>query len=101
MVALVVHHSLWWVPVGLIAGRELAMSVYRSYAARRGVSVPARFLAKVKTVTQEIAVGLAILPLVGDDHPRVAGALLWVAVVLTLVSGAQYLADGRKQLRAV
>src|SRR6201993_4169269 len=38
----------WW-PVVLIMGREVVISVYRSAVARRGVSVPARPLAKLKT----------------------------------------------------
>jgi CDP-diacylglycerol--glycerol-3-phosphate 3-phosphatidyltransferase len=101
MVALVVHHSFWWFPVALVALREIAMSVYRSYGVKQGVSIPARFSAKVKTVMQEVAVAFALLPLTGDGHPGVATTVLWVAVVLTLTSGVQYLADGRRQLRAV
>jgi CDP-diacylglycerol---glycerol-3-phosphate 3-phosphatidyltransferase len=93
MVALVANGLLWWVPVVLIACREVAISAYRSVMARRGVSIPARPSAKAKTLVQSIAVGLALLPPVSDDG--VAGAVLWVAVVLTLVSGAQYFLDGR------
>ena len=37
---------------------------------------------------------LALLPIT-VGHDRVADAVLWVAVVLTLVTGAQYLLDGR------
>src|ERR1700722_3358257 len=47
-----------WAPVGLIAGRELVISAYRSLVARHGVSVPARALAKMKTATQDGAVAL-------------------------------------------
>ena len=43
---------------------------------------------------QEVAVGLALLPITGDYH-LLATVVLWVAVVLTYVSGAQYLLDGR------
>lgn len=95
MVTLVVTGVFWWVPVALIAGREVAISLYRSAAGRRGVSVPARRSAKVKTFVQDVAVGLALLP-PAADHPLVATAALWAAVVLTLVSGAQYLADARR-----
>jgi CDP-diacylglycerol--glycerol-3-phosphate 3-phosphatidyltransferase len=95
MVALVVKGSFWWLPVALIAGRELAISGYRSIVGRQGISIPARWWAKVKTVIQEVAVGFALLPLTADE-PRIASSWLWASVVLTLVTGAQYLLDGRK-----
>lgn len=95
MVALVLEHTFWVLPVALIAVREVAMSVYRSWVGRRGVSIPARFSAKVKTVVQEIAVGLALLPLT-THHPALADAFLWAGVLLALWSGAQYLLDGRR-----
>ena len=101
LIALVAQGSFWWVPVALIAVREVIISGYRSYVGRRGVSVPARQWAKVKTIVQEVAVGFALLPLTSDDK-WVATAVLWIAVVLTLVTGAQYLLDGRRsQQRAL
>lgn len=93
--ALVVEGAFWWLPVGLITAREAAISLYRSWAGRRGISIPARWWAKVKTVVQEAAIGVAILPLT-DDQDVVRNGVLWVAVVLTIVTGAQYLLDGRK-----
>ena len=101
MFALVVNDRLWWLPVALIALRELAVSAYRSWVGRRGISVPARPLAKVKTVVQDVAVGVALLPATGRAWQNLVAALLWVAVGLTLVTGAQYLLDGRKVVRAV
>lgn len=96
MFALVAKDLFWWLPVVLIAVREVGISVYRSYWSRRGVSIPARSWAKVKTVVQDIAVGFALLPVTTDDHRWVANAWLWAAVTLALVTGAQYLLDGRK-----
>ena len=101
MFALVVNDRLWWVPVALIALRELAVSGYRSWVGRRGISVPARPWAKVKTVVQDVAVGVALLPATGRAWQNLVAALLWVAVGLTVVTGAQYLLDGRKVVRAV
>jgi CDP-diacylglycerol--glycerol-3-phosphate 3-phosphatidyltransferase len=95
MFALVAAHRFWWLPVGLIAVREIAISLFRTSLGRQGLAVPARQLAKVKTVVQEIAVGFALLPLT-VDHPLVATAVLWGAVALTLFTGAQYLLDGRE-----
>jgi CDP-diacylglycerol--glycerol-3-phosphate 3-phosphatidyltransferase len=100
LVVLVLKSRLWWVPVALIGVRELAISVYRSYVGRHGVSVPARKWAKVKTTVQEVAVGLVIWP-VTASHRTIATTVLWAAVALTLVTGAQYLLDGRKARRAM
>ena len=94
MFALVAAGRFWFLPVVLIAVREVAISLFRASLGRQGLAVPARHLAKVKTVVQELAVGVALLPLT-VEHTLVANVLLWVAVVLTLVTGAQYLLDGR------
>ncbi|MDQ3896980.1 MAG: CDP-alcohol phosphatidyltransferase family protein [Actinomycetota bacterium] len=101
MVALVAKGTLWWAPVALITVRELALSGYRSYVGRRGVSVPARFQAKVKTWVQAIAVGLYIAPVTGDGYRAVKVSVLWAAVGLTIVTGVQYLWDGRRVIRAL
>ncbi len=85
-----------WIPVALIAGRELAISLYRSYWARRSLAIPARRSAKLKTIVQEVAIGLALLPIIEAEAPDVAVAVLWIAVALTLYTGARYLLDGRR-----
>ena len=38
------------------------MSVYRSWVGRRGISIPARKSAKVKTLVQDFAIGTCIIP---------------------------------------
>jgi CDP-diacylglycerol--glycerol-3-phosphate 3-phosphatidyltransferase len=99
LAALVSRNDLSVLPVILIGARELAVSVYRSWLAQRGISVPARWWAKVKTVLTEVAIGFALLPLTTDQTWLYRG-LIWVAVVLTLVTGAQYLLEGGKKVRA-
>lgn len=83
-----------WVPVTLVLVREVVISLFRTRLGRQGVSVPARPLAKLKTVVQAVAVGIALAP-PAEDVPGLADGVLWAAVVLTLVTGAQYLFDGR------
>jgi CDP-diacylglycerol--glycerol-3-phosphate 3-phosphatidyltransferase len=95
LVALAATGRVSWLPVVLVAVRELAMSAYRSALSRRGISVPARPLAKAKTATQDLAVGLILVPEIGRHHQAVGSDVLWVAVVLAVVSFAQYLVDGR------
>ncbi len=87
-----------WVPVAVIAARELAMSGYRSWVGRRGVSVPARLSAKVKTLVQGLAT-LACLAPPAAPHRLALDVALWVAVVPTMLSGAQYWRDGRQSAR--
>jgi CDP-diacylglycerol--glycerol-3-phosphate 3-phosphatidyltransferase len=94
--ALVAVDRFWWVPVAVIAARELAVSLFRVYWGRRGIAVPASPLAKVKTFAQALAVGAAVWPVLGDDPAWVADATLWVAVVLSVVSGVQYLVAGSR-----
>jgi CDP-diacylglycerol--glycerol-3-phosphate 3-phosphatidyltransferase len=95
MWASVAEGLFWWLPVALITVREIGISAFRSYWGRRGLAVPASFWAKVKTVVQAVAVGLALLPLI-EDRPGIAGAALWVATALTLFTGAQYLIEGSR-----
>ena len=91
LVVLVAKHEQWWLPVALITARELAISVMRSHLGRRGISVPASGLAKLKTLSQDCAVGFSVLPPLAPHHLVIARSFLWVAVVLSLWTGAQYL----------
>jgi CDP-diacylglycerol--glycerol-3-phosphate 3-phosphatidyltransferase len=95
LIALIIKGVLWWVPVAIIAIREIAMSVYRAVVGRHGVSVPARSSAKVKTLAQDIAVGLCLAPPL-VTYAAVHSAGIWVATALTVVTGAQYYVDGRR-----
>lgn len=97
--ALVVRGDLWWLPAALIAVREIAVSAFRSRLAQRGISVPARWWAKVKTVVSEVAIGFALLPLTTDVRWWYKG-IIWVAVWLTLVTGIQYFLEGGREVRA-
>lgn len=96
--ALAAQGHLPWLPVTLIAAREVGMSAYRSWAGRRGVSIPARRSAKVKTVVQELAIATCLVPPLASQHDLQVGAV-WAAAALTLSSGVQYLWDGRRALR--
>jgi CDP-diacylglycerol--glycerol-3-phosphate 3-phosphatidyltransferase len=99
LAALVSRDDLSVLPVVLIGVREVVVSFYRSWLAQRGISVPARWWAKVKTVFTEVGIGFALLPLTTDETWLYRG-LIWVAVVLTLVTGAQYLLEGGREVRA-
>ena len=96
--ALAVIGAFPWLPVLIIAAREIGISVYRSYWARRGLAIPARRLAKLKTVVQEFAIAFALVPPI-DEHARwFPLTLLWAAVALTVYTGAGYVLDGQRAL---
>jgi len=95
LAALVARGDLWWVPATLIAVREVGMSFYRSYAGRRGISVPATGLAKLKTWAQDVAIALALIPWAAH-HRWLAGDVLWLAVALTMWTGGQYVLAARR-----
>ena len=82
-----------WMAV-VIIGRELAVTGLRGVALSMGVIVPASPLGKTKTVAQYVAITLLILAKgVHDDAGLVGEAariVMWAALGLTVVSGADY-----------
>ena len=90
MFILVADDIFWILPVALITGRELLISLYRTFVASKGVSVPASKIAKWKTFVQQLAVGFAILPITALDAKWLWNALLWISVALALISAVQY-----------
>lgn len=96
--ALVSIGRFGWIPMVIITVREVGIQAYRSYWGRHGLAIPARTSAKYKTLVQGVALAAAMCPPL-EDYPWVADTLLWVAVVFTVVSGMQYVLDGRDALR--
>ena len=62
LVAMAALGKFTWAPVALLAGREVVITVYRVVVAKHGVSVPARRVAKAKTLVEFVTVGLVLLP---------------------------------------
>ncbi len=98
MSALVWKHVFVWPFVAIIAVREIGMSIYRSVAGSHGVSIPASKWAKWKTFVQQLAVGFAIMPWVGEHGDWVGKSLLVLATVLTVWTGLQYLESARRRI---
>jgi len=85
--------AIWMVVT--IVGRELAVTGLRGLASAGGQIVAASALGKIKTVTQNIAVGALLFHFetLGLDANRVGLVFLFVATALTIASGYRYFAD--------
>jgi CDP-diacylglycerol---glycerol-3-phosphate 3-phosphatidyltransferase len=90
-----VHVNGFIIPSIIITLREIWMSVHRSRAARRGVSIPASKIAKWKTFIQDWAIAFCVLPFFGH-HLIVAEITIWLAALFTLFTGWQYYQEGKK-----
>jgi CDP-diacylglycerol--glycerol-3-phosphate 3-phosphatidyltransferase len=84
-----------WVAMVIIA-REFAVTALRMAAGQQGVVIPASGLGKIKTGTQVVAI-FAVLA-VGKGGVWWADGLLYLAVVATLVSGADYFLNFRRTI---
>jgi len=86
-----------WVAMVIIA-REVAVTGLRGIAAERGVVISASWLGKLKTVLQIAAVFALIA---ANPSPGWVDALVYAAVAVTLISGADYFLGLRKRLRSL
>ena len=71
----------------LIITRELFITGLRVSAVSQGLDISASWMGKIKTVVQMIAIGFLLMEWPGGE------ILLWVAVILTLYSGYEYVRD--------
>lgn len=87
------------VAVILILSRELLVSGLREYLGQKSVVVPVTQLAKWKTTVQMVALALLIVaPALGRFWHQLGVGLLWLAVLLTLVTGWDYLRTGLRDM---
>ena len=84
-----------WVAMVIIA-RELAVTGLRSVAAEQGAVIAASWLGKAKTALQ---IGAIMALIAFDPAPLWAEVLLYVAVAMTVISGADYFFGLRRHIR--
>ena len=97
-------------PAGLILFREFTVSALREVGAGKGLKLPVTVLAKWKTTLQLVAIGAEMIlaswgafglppePSAMGAFTVIAHGLLWLATLVTLVTGAQYWEAARKAL---
>ena len=90
----------WWV-TAVILVREVGVTLMR-VAALRYVVIPASRGGKVKTFLQSVGIGLFVLPLdrMAPEVRTVAWVVIGAALVLTVVTGVDYLRRGYAVRRA-
>ena len=98
------------IPAALILFREFTVSALREVAAGKGVTLPVTLLAKWKTTLQLIALGAELLAATWSafglsSDPQVLGpatltahVLLWIAALVTVITGAQYWRQAHRAL---
>ncbi len=97
LVGLSLLGELWWWVTVVVLVREVGITLLRFFVIRHGV-MPASRGGKVKTLLQGLAIGLFVLPLSGALHV-LAVALMAAAVVLTVVTGVDYVVRAVKLRR--
>lgn len=89
-----------WIVVVIIS-REYIISIFRAIAAAEGIVIAASWWGKLKTISQIVAI-IAILL---DNFPfslihfPFSSIALWAAVLLTIISGVDYIYLNRQVLK--
>ncbi len=84
---------LTYIPVIIIMCREVLVSGLREFLAEFHVGMPVTKLAKWKTGFQMTAIAMILLqqlPLIGSQVNVIGEWLLWIAGILTFITGYQY-----------
>lgn len=89
--------DLWWWVTVLVLAREIGITVLRFAVLHRGV-IPASRGGKLKTLVQAVGIGLLVLPLTGPWLVA-AWVVMTAAVVLTVVTGVDYVMSAIADLR--
>jgi len=90
-----------WMAVVLL-GREFAVTGLRFISLSEGLSIPSSRMGKYKTVLQVVAIAMLILHYKVLYFQFFGMLILWVALIVTVISGAEYFIhywkfEGRKK----
>ena len=87
-------NALFAIPAMIILCREIIVSGLREYLAELKVGVPVTRLAKWKTGVQMTAIPFIIFGFLFTPFAYIGTFLLWIAAVLTMITGWDYLKSG-------
>jgi len=97
------HMVSGWVAI-IIIGRELVITAIRSVASSQGIALAADNYGKIKMVFQVIAITAILLnnyPFAFLTDVPVDNILMFIAVVLTIYSGLNYIIKNFKKLQLI
>lgn len=82
----------------IILAREFLVAGVRTVAASEGIVIAAAMSGKIKTVLQMVAVCMLLIAPVIDQNwfLILAKIVLWAALVMTVISGVQYVVDNKQ-----
>ena len=89
------------VPAIIILLREIAISGLREFLAKLNTDMPVSKLAKYKTTFQMVSLSILIISLgfeLNDLLWNIGLITLWIAALITLVSGYNYMVKGLKHI---
>lgn len=86
-----------WLPILIMAFREVAVSLARSVLSKYKISLPARKLGKAKTFAQLCAVGFPMFPPFVNFN-TFNDTVLWVACALSVLSGIDLLVHAQREV---
>lgn len=101
LVGLSILGELWWWVTVLILLREVGITVFR-FAMLSDHVIPASPGGKLKTILQSVAIALYLSPLwllVGDWIHVVNAVVMGAALVLTVITGIDYLVKAARERR--
>ena len=101
LICLSILGELWWWVTIVILVREIGITVFRFVMLKDRV-IPASRGGKLKTVLQSVAISLALVPLwllLGDWIYWVNWTAMALALILTVVTGVDYLVAARRENR--
>ena len=101
LVALSILGELWWWVTIVILIREFGITIFR-FAVIRTRVIPAVASGKLKTVLQAVGISLLLFPfwrIVGEWEHWVGWVVMAAALVLTVVSGVDFVIKYRQQNR--
>ena len=89
------------VPAIIILLREIAISGLREFLAKLNTDMPVSKLAKYKTTFQMVSLSILIISLgfeLNDLLSNIGLVTLWIAAIITLLSGYNYMVKGLKHI---
>ncbi|NLN50140.1 MAG: CDP-diacylglycerol--glycerol-3-phosphate 3-phosphatidyltransferase [Acholeplasmataceae bacterium] len=95
-------YDFWWILLLIVIAREFIVSATRMVAANKNIVIAASVYGKVKTTITLIAIiiilfnGFGLYLLLGDSAHYITDAIFYVSVIITVLSGVDYIVKNRQ-----